>query len=224
MITLSSREKSRHEVDGVTYAIQTPTLMGRALYRREVAATGAVMHTNAAMMDCLRDGVNEAVAEDQRGELIEIINSFEYEAGQRADDSGMDAAFESLADQVKQIEDFIRTNYPRYAQMEADRGYWLLIAPIIAFRCFVTDIDDSTCKRMGGMLSEAAIEKVDEKHIAEVGWKVIEMMTPSKDEVKNSEPQLSLPSDQPTSTAGKRRRTGAKAGKSGEKSTQPIQH
>jgi len=215
MITLSSKETIRHEVDGVVYLVAVPTMLARAAFRRDVSAMGAVYHTDDAMADCLRDGIRECVQEDQQERLIEVVDSYRFEMNRddRIDD---DENFLDLAEQLGQIESFIRSEYPPYARLEADRGYWLSVAPIIAFRHFVVGWEggDVTCKRRGGQVEESLLEKIPDSHISAVGWQIIGMMRPGGAETKNSESQSSSQPDPETLTADDSHQTADPAGKS----------
>jgi hypothetical protein len=217
MITLSAKETIRHEVDGVTYLLAVPSMLARAAFRRDVSAMGAAYHTDGALLSCLRDGITECVATDQQGELAELIDSFEYESGQRSEkDEGTDddEDFKDLAEQVSQIETFMRSEYPRYARMEADRGYWLSVAPIVAFRHFVTGWEgmDLKYRQRNGLVDESVLEQIPDEQVSEVGWKLLTMMRPGKEEAKNSEPQPSSQPDPETSTAEDTPQTADQAG------------
>jgi len=197
MIPLSNKETVRVPVDGVTYLVAVPTLLTRASYRREVAALGAVYHSDEKLLNVLRDGVRECVAGDQVGTLIEIINSYEIESKKVADlgDEANEAEKESLADlrnRMDEIEQFMTREYDPYNRMAADRGYWLSIAPIIAFRHFVKGWEGETdvqYKERGGQVCESLMDHLPPEHIDVVGWKSIMLMSPTGGQEKNSESQ-----------------------------------
>ena len=235
MIITSASEPITIESGGATYTVAVPTLMTRASFRRALTALGATYHSDDAMLRVLRDGVKATVAEDQQAELLELIADFRDATAERAEAllAGEDAPdkreaeqYADLADQVQQIEQFIRTHHDRYAQMESDRGYYLSIAPIVAFKRFVRGWEglDLQYQARGGEITDECMELVPPDAIVEIGWRVLGMMNPSRDDQKKApSPSQSQPSQTP-STAESARPTAARAGKSRAKSTPPIPH
>ena len=195
MITLTARDTVRHESGGVTYHLAIPTLREKAAWRRDLSAAGAVLYLDGAMLECLRDGVNICVTESQRPELLEIIDQYEYETRKRNEESVTDKekSYDELLDQLGQIEDFVRTNYERYSRMEASRQYWFELAPILAFQRFVKGWEgmELQYKAHNGLVDESLVDKIDPSMISDVGYKIINLMQPNKDEEKNSESQSS---------------------------------
>jgi len=208
MIPFSAKEIIRVPVDQITYLVAVPTLLTRASYRREVASLGAIYHSDSTMLNALRDGVRDCVTDRQQGELIEIINSFEIEQEKISDlgDEATDTERESLDDlrnRVDDIERFMQREYDSYSEMAADRGYWLSIAPIIAFRQFVIGWEGGELqyKSKRGQVWESLMDSLPSDHIDIVGWKAITLMSPSGGQEKNSESQSQSPQDPKTLTA-----------------------
>lgn len=220
MIPFSSKEVVRVPVDQVTYLVAVPTLLSRATYRREVASLGAVYHSDETMLNALRDGVRECVVDNQQGTLIEIIDSFEIEQ-QKAVDIGDDVtdeereSLEDLRNRVDEIERFMQREYGRYNQMSADRGYWLSVAPIVAFAQFVTGWEggELNYKARNGQVCESLMDHMPANHVDVVGWKAITLMSPTGGQEKNSELQSPLATDHKTLTAVENPQTTAQAGK-----------
>ena len=219
MIPLSAKETVRVPVDEITYLVAVPSLLTRAEYRREVQALGAVYHSDGAMLNTMRDGIRECVVQNQQDELIEIINSYELETAKSADlgDDINEAEKESLADlqdRMTEIEQYLQREYDEYNRMLADRGYWLSIAPIIAFRQFVKGWEGSELryKERGGVLCDALMDAIPPEHIDIVGWKAITLMSPTGGQEKNSESQSQLAPDPETLTADDIPQTAGQAG------------
>lgn len=220
MIPISSKHVDQFEYDGVTYQIATPKLLTRAAFRRAVSALGAVYHADTALLNAVRDGIRECVADDQQADLLSVIDSYEYqrdqlmELGEDASDEDK-AEFEDLADQLSQIEAFMTREYSHYSEMVADRVHWLSVAPILAFKHFVTGWEggDVVFKRRAGQVDDAVMEALPPDHIETVGWRAITMMSPNKDQEKNSEPQSQSPADPETTTADATLPTAETAGK-----------
>ncbi len=220
MFPTSAKHVDRFEHDGIVYRIATPTLLTRAAYRRAVSALGAVYHHDDALLDAVRDGVKECVADDQQVELLELIDDYVFQRdqlmglGDEASDEDREA-FEEVSEQLNQIESFMTREYPRYSEMVADRSHWLAVAPIVAFRHFVVGWEggEVAFKRRGGLVDESVMEQLSPEHIEAVGWRVINLMSPDRGQEKNSEPQSQSPTAQETSTADATPPTAETAGK-----------
>lgn len=210
MIIQSAREPVTLECDGVMYTVEIPTLFSRAAFRRSLAQLGAVYHSDDAMLRILADGVRATVAKDQQEELLGIIADFRDATNERAaailagenlDDRPDADDYVDLADQVQQIEVFVRTHHERYAQMEADRGYYLSVAPLMAFKRFVSGWDGLDFKReaRGGEITDECMEQVPPEALVEIGWRIMGLMNPSKDDEKKAPSQSqSQPTQAPT--------------------------
>lgn len=181
---------------GPTYMLAVPTMMQRAAYRRDVQATGARYVQDADMLEILREGIRAVVEDDAQPALLEIIDSYESistDPAKLLEDKAL------LAD-IAAIEAKIGKHYPDYAEAQADRTFWLGVAPYVAFRHFVRSWDglDATYEARAGKVTEACMELVPEDDIVAVGWKLLTLMNPTKADAKNSESRLPSPSDRET--------------------------
>jgi hypothetical protein len=208
MIPLSAKEIVRVPVEEITYLVSVPSLLARAAYRRDVQSLGAVYHSDASMLNTLRDGIRACVVENQQAALVEIVNSYELES-EKATDLGDDISeaeqesLDDLRDRMTDIEQFMQREYDEYNAMSADRGYWLSVAPIVAFRHFVKGWEGSELryKERGGLLCEEMMNAIPPEHIDIVGWKAITLMSPTGGQEKNSESQSQSAPDPATLTA-----------------------
>jgi hypothetical protein len=163
-----------------TYFLAVPSLRDRLAYRRALAATGARYATDAELLATMREGVNAVVAEDQRAILIDILDRFE--GAPEAERAG------EIADQVEEIGRVLRPAFAGYAELLADRQYWLEMAPLLAAQHFLRGWENAgaTFKRTGNLAAEDCLRGIPERHLAEVGWKALALMgPPSKAAEKN---------------------------------------
>ena len=66
--------------DAPVYLIAVPTLRERVGFRRALAATGARYPGDSELVSCLKEGVGQVVAEDQRPELLALLDDYEATA------------------------------------------------------------------------------------------------------------------------------------------------
>lgn len=183
----ASAEKSGKDISKFdnppVYLLKVPTLMERQSFKRARNAYGVSHYiTDKELLEELRKGVAEAVEAGQQAELLEIIDHFELlKEGDQSEDA------KDLIEQMAEIERVISGAYPRYAQMLADREYYLAITPIVAFRHFVKGIENSATpfEIKAGLVSEDTVNQLSEMHVIEVGWKIMMLMHPSQEQEKN---------------------------------------
>lgn len=200
-IPLSSADEVRYPIDGtdVVFYIRPSTKKERAKFRRDLRSEGAVYHDDEAMLAMLKEGIRAVVAEDQRAELIEMVNAFQHAKSQA------EPVDEALARDVAQIEVTLRRHYSPYAGLESDRQLWLELASLEAFERFVVRWEGIDVKpvRMDGRLTEETTEQIDDEYIALAGWKAIDMMRPNGEHRKNSKsPSQSAETPAPTTADG----------------------
>ena len=161
------------------YLLATPTLLERAKWRRAVLATGAHWHDDGVMIACLRTGIAETVAPEDRAEVMEIVERF-------ADLDG-GAAPDDLAREFEEIERAVQGAYAPYAALAADRAYWLSVAPILAAQHFLRGWEnvEARFERRNGLVAEAALAAIPESHVIEIGLEAIALMSPTGDQAKN---------------------------------------
>lgn len=175
-----------HAGDPPVYLLKPATVMERAAFRRDVHATGARYHDDAALLDCLRDGIKALVDDTQKPELLAVIDAVE-ELRAAAPSTPSAADVKTLAD-FDEIESTLRQHWPRYAQMTAERAYWITVAPIIACRHFLRGWENRRCAfiRKAGLVAEDSLALLDETELMEIGFKAMALMQPSRDQEKNS--------------------------------------
>lgn len=184
---------------GPTYQLAVPTMRQRAAYRRDVRAEGVRFVNDADLFELIRDGIRAVVETSAQGALLDTIDNYEpimRDAEKLAADPGL------YRDAVE-IETTIERHYPPLAQALADRGEWMAVAPLVAFRHFVRGWEglDVPYEARAGRVTEACLERIPENDIMAVGFRCIALMHPSQADAKNSESRSPSPSDRETSTA-----------------------
>ena len=178
------------------YIIAAPTLMQRAAFRRDVAAAGARYPGQDELFRALRDGVRVAVEEEAQPALLESLDAAEAAGAGLAEDA-------ELARDLAAIESAMRRHHPPYAALEAERTYWLSVAPIVAARHFLRGWEGVAARfeRRNGLVPEEVLAGISDAHVEAIGWEAIALMSPSRAQAKNSASPSPSPSDQPTSPA-----------------------
>jgi len=191
------------------YAIAVPTLMQRAAFRRDVAAAGARYPGQDEMFVALREGVRAAVEDDAQPALLETLDAAEAAGAGLAEDA-------ELARDMAGIEAAMRRHHPPYAALEAERAYWLSVAPIVAARHFLRGWEGVAApfRRQAGLVPEDLLAELPDAHVEAIGWEAISLMSPSRAQAKNSASPSPSPSDPQTSPAEPSRPTAAPDGNS----------
>lgn len=185
-LPISARETVRyvprdHLGDGLppTFLLAVPTVLARAQWRREVAATGARYPSDEVLIEALRAGIARVVEASQQEELLALVEEWAAAApAERPADLGR---------RLTEIEQAIRLHDPRYAGLEADRLFWLAVAPLKAFQLFVIGWEnlDRAYDKVNGQVSEACLAALPEALVAEVGFHAISLMSPTEGQEKN---------------------------------------
>jgi hypothetical protein len=178
------------------YVITAPTLMQRAAFRRDVAAAGARYPGQDEMFRALREGIRAAVEEDAQPALLEKLDAAEAAGSGLAEDA-------ELARDLAEIETAMRRHHPPYAALEAERAYWLSIAPIVAARHFLRGWEgvEAPFRRQNGLVPEDLLAQLPDATVEAIGWEAIALMSPSRVQAKNSASPSPSPSDPATSPA-----------------------
>lgn len=185
-LPLSARETVRyvprdHLGDDVppTFLLAVPTVLARAQWRREVAAAGARYPSDEVLIEALKAGIGRVVEASQQEELLALVEEWAAtEPSERPADLGR---------RLTEIERAVRLHDLRYARLEADRFYWLAVAPLKAFQLFVIGWEnlDLAYEKVNGQVSEASLAALPEALVTEVGFHAIALMSPTEGQEKN---------------------------------------
>lgn len=221
MITTSKKtlrrftpESVREQEGAPVFILAAPSILDKARFRQSLATLGTRWVDDKALYRIMRKGIETVVDPDQRGMCLEAMDSFEA-----AEDKAED---QELAEKIIEIQDALRGSYSPYAKAEADRGYWLSVAPVVAFQHFVKGWEGikQGYSSQAGLVTDEALSGIDESLITAVGVEILNSFSPSKDEEKNSEPPSTSRSDRKTSRAVKSQQTADQDGKSQVSSSQ----
>jgi hypothetical protein len=217
------------------YLIEPPTGLTKATWTRELTNLGA-RHVGQDELDAaLRRGIREVVAEDMRGELFALLDDFnassqgleeQYDTAQQIvaehgkdSDIGKQAAenFKAiverhgdLSDRVEYYKDEIADKYPPYSKKLGDALFFNQVAPIVSAQIFLKGGINTPVeiKPEGGRVPVEALDRIPPSHLAQITRKILALMSPSKDDAKNSDgPSSSESSRKPSAQAKKARGT-----------------
>jgi len=187
----------------ISYLIQPPTRMTKARWRRDVEAAGAFQHGRDELVETLKRGLVEVVAERQHGHWLALID--EWDAGWRAwmdlrqkldaeaaDVTAARERFEGLSARMLDFENQMKAGYPPYARLLADNSYWLMVAPPLAARHFLVGWENVGLpfERVGGLVPEALLDKLDSIRPGDwpdIGWIAMGLSAVTAADEKNSE-------------------------------------
>jgi hypothetical protein len=161
------------------------------------------------MYQALRDGVRAVVEEEGQAVLLEKLDAAEAAGSGLAEDA-------ELARDLAEIETAMRRHHPPYAALEAERAYWLSVAPIVASRHFLRGWEGVAARfeRRHGLMPEDLLAEIPDAHVEAIGWEAIALMSPSRAQAKNSASPSPSPSDPATSPAEPNQPTAAPDGSS----------
>ena len=219
------------------YLIQPTDLLGKAAFRRELRAMGVSYPSTAELMEALRAGIRAGLAEDQQQGFLDLLDRAEDHRSAMADAvravaeadeeeregliKDMPQLSEADAYDLNTLERDMHLHYPPYAELLADRTYYLEVAPILAAQHFLVgweNVDARFTRKRGVVALDLLESAMPEDRIKLIGNRAMTLMQPSRDEAKNSASRPGSPAGRGTSKAGSGRST-ARPGKSKAKST-----
>lgn len=214
MLPISTKDLVRHSSGGATFDLAVPSRLQRAAFRRDLAATGARYPSDAELRQAMRDGIEALVAEDQRAELLEAVD--QLEAGDSSD---------QVRERIEALERVLVKRFAPYGDLLAARGHWLEVAPIVACQHFLRGWDGLAlpfASRAGLVPPDLLDQALSDEQIVSVGLKILSLMSPGKDQEKNSASPSPSPSAQPILPAEPNPPTTAPDGNFSETSTPAI--
>ncbi|MDR6770383.1 hypothetical protein [Azospirillum sp. BE72] len=201
------------------YRLAVPSHLQRAAFRRDVLAAGAIFSGYKALYAALRADI-EAIGPANLDEALEIIDAVEA-AGNPAD------ADAELRDRFTEIARIARGLGGRYAGVEGDFEFYLSVAPFIACRHFLMGWEgvkdaagtDAPFIRRGNLTTEETLGHLGENEVREIGFKILNLMQPTKAMEKNSVSPSRSASSRTLSPTAKKKRPTARRGKSSANGT-----
>lgn len=201
------------------YRLAVPSHLQRAAFRRDLLATGATYAGDKALYAALRADI-EAISPDNLAEALEIIDAVEA-VGKPAD------ADPELRDRYTEIARIARGLGGRYAGVEGDFEFYLSVAPFIACRHFLMGWEgvkdaagnDAPFVRRGNLTTDETLGHLDENEMRAVGFKILNLMQPTKAMEKNSVSPSRSASSRTLSPTAKKKRPTVRRGKSSANGT-----
>lgn len=207
MLPTSTPEVERFTPEGssVTYLIATPSVMERARFKRDLVASGATYHDDAALLSALREDLR-AVQPANLDRLLEMLDQFEA-LESKSDDPQLVAA-------VADMERLGRAAAGRYAGLLGERAFFNDVLPIVAARSFLIGWEgiEKPFERASGITSDRTLSLIPEAHLQQIGARAFARMVLSGGLEKNSASPSPSRSNPKPSRAGTSRRTAARAG------------
>jgi hypothetical protein len=215
-------DATQAEIDAApqpVYRLAVPSHLQRAAFRRDLLATGATYAGDKALYTALRADIG-AVGPDNLDEMLETIDAVEA-VGKPAD------ADPELRDRYIEIARIARGLGGRYAGVEGDLEFYLSVAPFIACRHFLVGWEgvkddagnDAPFVRRGNLTTDETLGHLDENEMRAVGFKILNLMQPTKAMEKNSVSPSRSASSRTLSPTAKKKRPTARRGKSSANGT-----
>ncbi|HYD29192.1 hypothetical protein [Brevundimonas sp.] len=165
------------------YRLRVPSRRDVFGWRHAVMAAGARFFGPGDVFNAMRDGVRAVIVPDQQGRCLEVIDAIEARA-----------ATPETVELYARIEATVRADFPRVSQVEADRALYIEVASWEACKRFIVGWERVLAPTgapvpfaaVGGMVDEAALARIPEDHVHAVGARIVELMSPSEDDAKNS--------------------------------------
>lgn len=213
-LELGSEKKRR------VFLLKVPLPIERAKWRRGVARAGGRQHGQLALLDCLRAGTADLMAESpaelrelvlaridtHRENLIELHRAaVDADLNDGADREAFEAALATIAKSgaaLATIEVAVLDSWAPYANMVADEATFHQIAGIEGARLFLVGWEgiDAPFRRIGNETSEACMALISDADFVEIGTKLQAMTQLTEKRRKNSFSPPSTPSGGETSS------------------------
>jgi hypothetical protein len=185
-----------------TYLVGVASVWGKKEVRRAVIASGARFVDRSELLECLGDAVRFVVAADQRPELLDLLErarGVDVLKGERLDEDDQRRLLEltSIAHQ----------HFPPYANLVALDGAWWPSMKYMAARYMLrgwvnVDVPFET---RGGLVTDECLNRLDERHLDEIGIEAVRLMSISEEQKKSySSPSRSPAAPQPSPSAATR--------------------
>ena len=182
ILTAKGFERFTPEGSSVTYLIRIPTLGTKASFRRHCVAAGIQIWPKREL--CRRAAITlRDVNPDNLDSLLDLVAEVEAAA-----EDGADLA-EATLTAWTEISQQLRRFDPGFAGLVADNQHWTQLAPVIAARCFLAGwegIDLAFKRGIDGLVPEDLLERIPEADLIAIGWRALQLMTPTGAQEKNS--------------------------------------
>ena len=205
-------QAERPEAERIAYHVLPPSVYSAPKLNRAVRSQGARHVTTADVLDALEEGIRALLpAEEQaavRAERLATVADYrawtQHESAEERVRAELDRDHE-----VHELFRIVARHYPKLSELAADRDWYWDVLGIEAARLQVCGWenlpgDDGTpavCERVLEALTEESLAAIPTRHLQPIGMYVLQVLTPSEREAKNSESPPPGPSAQTSSKA-----------------------
>ena len=181
MLPVSAAQQGEFSFEDIHYCFQIPTIKSRAKFQKILASEGVFYPPDSELIRCLEKAVQEIVADDQKSELLAILEL--VEATGIAEVKEKDP--ELFADYTSMIEQLLPYS-PAYARLIAERRYFFEMYPIIAIELFLLSSSGFEVKRVAGRITDDSLQQLPLSHVEPLGWHIAAHLSLSAETKKNS--------------------------------------
>jgi len=183
VLTAKGLERFTPESGNAVYLIRIPTLGLKASFRRHCVAAGIQIWPKREL--CRRAAITLREANpDNLDSLLDLVAEVEAAAEDGADlGEATLTAWTGLSQELRRFD-------PGFAGLVADNQHWTQLAPIIAARFFLAGwegIDLAFKRGIDGLVPEDLLELLPEADLTAIGWRALQLMTPTGAQEKNSD-------------------------------------
>ncbi|MGB4101073.1 MAG: hypothetical protein WBK91_04115 [Alphaproteobacteria bacterium] len=172
------------------YLVKAASQMEKMQWRRDCSLAGARFSSDAILFEEIRSGIETIIEPQERPELLELLD--QQQAGNT----------DGFTDQEKKtwlvlLQTLFDLHQP-YREIQVARDYALEVMAYHAARRFLVGWENvpGEFKRQNGLVTDVALENIDDGDIQQIGWHAVTMNSVSKDQTKNSGSPLPLPKSQ----------------------------
>jgi hypothetical protein len=210
----------------ITYYLRVPSVYDRVALRRALAERQARLHSPIELLNALRRGVEEIMADHpaarrdfllaaideqivRQSGFIEAMGSKAFDLETDAGRDGFAAALTEIGkggEALREIEGHVARGYPPYAALLGDNEVFWVCAGVEGARLLLEDCDGLPGFRRTRMgVDETFLASMPEHHFVAIAMRVQQLLSPSEDDAKNSGSPSGSSSEAAISKASKTR-------------------
>lgn len=161
------------------YLIKPATKRERTEFTTELVRLGVTMPSDAEVYSAVRNGITDMIDESEQAQLLDIVDRLQGRVTLNNEEQ-------------KQYDLLLRTlrrySYRPVTELEADKVNWYAQAPRIAARMLLVGWEnvEPAFETRAGRVTDAALDKISDKDINQIGFQAIIMMHVSREAEKNS--------------------------------------